>query len=124
VADHKVTVLVQLGVRKAPDIPFDVPLGLDLARTPQDRQVLEVLCAPSATGYPSFMGPLVPRERVEAIRNAYLMSQKDPEFIEAIERQGLDLDPIGADELAEVVRGIYALPPAAIEGARDLLPGL
>jgi hypothetical protein len=124
VADHKVTVLVQLGVRKAPDIPADVPLGLDLARTPQDRQVLEVLCAPSATGYPSFMGPLVPRERIEAIRNAYLMSLKDPEFIEAIERQGLDLDPIGADELAEVVRGIYALPPAAIEGARDLLPGL
>jgi tripartite-type tricarboxylate transporter receptor subunit TctC len=124
VADKVVSVLVQLGVRKAPDIPANVPLGLDLAKSTQDRQVLEVLCAPSATGYPSFLGPGVPRERVEAIRNAYLMSLKDPEFIEAVERQGLDLDPIGADELAEVVRGIYALPPAAVEGARELLPGL
>jgi tripartite-type tricarboxylate transporter receptor subunit TctC len=124
VNDKVVSVLVQLGVRKAPDIPADVPLGLDLAKTPQDRQVLEVLCAPSATGYPSFLGPGVPRERVEAIRNAYLMSLKDPEFIEAVERQGLDLDPIGADELADVVRGIYALPPAAVEGARELLPAL
>jgi tripartite-type tricarboxylate transporter receptor subunit TctC len=124
VADRVVTVLVQLGVRKAPDIPADVPLGLDLAKTREDRQVLEVLSAPSATGYPSFLGPSVPRERVEAIRNAYLMSLKDPEFIEAVERQGLDLDPIGADELAEVVRGIYALPPAAVEGARELLPAL
>jgi tripartite-type tricarboxylate transporter receptor subunit TctC len=123
VADRKVTVLVQLGVKKAPDIPADVPLGLDLARTKEDRQVLEVLCAPSATGYPSFMGPGVPRDRIEAIRNAYLMSLKDPEFVEAVERQGLDLDPIGADELAEVVRNIYALPRAAVEGARDLLPG-
>jgi tripartite-type tricarboxylate transporter receptor subunit TctC len=123
-ADKVVTVLVQLGVRKAPDIPADVPLGLDLARTPADRQVLEVLCAPSATGYPSFLGPGVPRDRVEAIRNAYLMSLKDPEFIEVIERQGLDLDPIGADELAEVVRSIYSLPAAAVEGARDLLPAL
>jgi tripartite-type tricarboxylate transporter receptor subunit TctC len=124
VADRLVTVLVQLGVRKAPDIPPDVPLGLDLARTPQERQVLELLCAPSATGYPSFMGPGVPRDRVEAIRSAYLQSLKDPEFIEAVQKQGLDLDPIGADELAEVVRGIYTLPEAAVEGARDLLPAL
>ncbi len=124
VADRVVTVLVQLGVQKAPDIPPDVPLGLDLARTREDRQVLELLCAPSATGYPSFLGPGVPKDRVAAIRNAYLMSLKDPEFIEAVERQGLDLDPIGAAELAEVVRGIYALPQAAVEGARDLLPAL
>jgi tripartite-type tricarboxylate transporter receptor subunit TctC len=124
VSNKIVTVLVQLGIRKAPDIPPDVPLGLDLAKSPQDRQVLEVLCAPSATGYPSFMGPDVPKDRVEAIRKAYQQSLQDPEFIEAVERQGLDLDPIGAEELADVVRGIYALPAAAVERARDLLPGL
>ena len=124
VADKRVTVLVQLGVKKAPYIPADVPLGLDLGRTPQERQILEVLCAPSATGYPSFLGPGVPRERVEAIRTAYLQSLKDPEFIAAVQKQGLDLDPIGSAELAEIVRGIYALPEAAVEGARDLLPAL
>jgi tripartite-type tricarboxylate transporter receptor subunit TctC len=124
VTDKLVTVLVQLGVKKAPNIPPDIPLGLDLARTPQDRQVLEVLCAPSATGYPSFMGPGVPKARVEAIRSAYLQSLRDSEFIEAVQRQGLDLDPVGPDELAEIVRGIYALPEAAVEGARDLLPAL
>src|SRR5260370_18422441 len=63
VRDGTVSVLVQLGVAKAPDIPSHVRLGLDFASTPQDRQVLEVLCAPSATGYPSFMGPGVPKER-------------------------------------------------------------
>jgi tripartite-type tricarboxylate transporter receptor subunit TctC len=122
VKDKIVSVIVQLGVKKAPDIPADVPLGLDLARTPEDRQVLEVLCAPSATGYPSFMGPGVPKERVEAIRTAYAQTLKDPEFIEAVLKQGLDLDPIGADELTDVVRGIYALPEAAVERARELLP--
>jgi hypothetical protein len=61
---------------------------------------------------------------VEAIRSAYLQSLKDPEFIEAVQRQGLDLDPIEAGELAEVVRGIYALPEGAVEGARELLPAL
>jgi hypothetical protein len=124
VRDRIVTVVVQLGVRKAPDIPADVPLGLDLAKTPQDRQVLEVLCAPSATGYPSFVGPGVPAERVQAIRAAFDQTMRDPEFIEAVLRSGLDLDPIRADELTDIVRGIYALPQAAVERARELLPAL
>ena len=122
VKEKIVTVIVQLGVRKSPDIPDEVPLALDLAKTPEDRQVLEVLCAPSATGYPSFMGPGVPKERVEAIRTAYKMSMKDPEFVEAILKSQLDIDPIGAGELTEIVRGIYALPTAAVERARELLP--
>jgi tripartite-type tricarboxylate transporter receptor subunit TctC len=122
VKDKVVSVIVQLGVRKAPDIPEEVPLALDLAKTPEDRQVLEVLCAPSATGYPSFMGPGVPKERVDAIRTAYAAAMKDPEFIDAILKSGLDIDPIGADELTEVVRGIYALPEAAVARARELLP--
>jgi len=124
VRDRKVTVLVQLGVKKAPDIPGDIPLGLDLAKTPEDRTVLEVLCAPSATGYPSFMGPGVPADRVAAVRRAYEQSLKDPAFAAAITREGLDIDPIGADELSDTVRGIYALPRSAVERARDLLPGL
>jgi tripartite-type tricarboxylate transporter receptor subunit TctC len=99
-----------------------VPLALDLATTAEDRQVLEVLCAPSATGYPSFMGPGVPRERVEAIRAAYAAAMKDPEFIDAVLKGGLDLDPIGAEELTAVVRSIYALPDAAVARARELLP--
>jgi tripartite-type tricarboxylate transporter receptor subunit TctC len=121
VRDMLVTVLVQLGVRKSPDIPADVPLGLDLAKTPEDRQVLEVLCAPGATGFPSFMSPAVPRERVEAIRRAFVLAMQDPEFAEALRKQGLELDPIGAAELTEIVRGIYAMPEAAIARARDLL---
>jgi len=122
VRDNKVTVLVQLGVKKSPDIAAAVPLGLDLAKTPDDRAVLEVLCAPSATGYPDFMGPGVPADRVEAVRSAYQQSLKDPEFIADVARQGLDLDPIGADELTATVRHIYELPAAAVERARDLLP--
>ncbi|MFL5001554.1 MAG: hypothetical protein ACJ8DY_14330, partial [Xanthobacteraceae bacterium] len=43
VKDGVVSVIVQLGVKKMPDIPADVPLALDLAKSPEDRQVLEVL---------------------------------------------------------------------------------
>jgi tripartite-type tricarboxylate transporter receptor subunit TctC len=122
VKDKVVTVIVQLGVKKAPDIPADVPLALDLVKNPDDRQVLEVLCAPSATGYPGFMGPGVPKDRVAAIRAAYRLTMKDHEFREAINRQSLDLDPIDAPELEEIVRGIYKIPAAAVSRAKELMP--
>lgn len=122
VRDRKASVLVQLGVKKAPDIPPEVPLGLDLAKTPEQRKVLEVLCAPSATGYPSFMAPGVPADRLAAIRAAYVQSLRDPDFIKVITRQGLDVDPIGAPELTDIVRDIYAQPQSAVERARALLP--
>jgi tripartite-type tricarboxylate transporter receptor subunit TctC len=122
IPERKIAVIVQLGLKKSPDIPADVPLALDLVATPEDRQALEVLIAPGATGYPSFMGPGVPKARVDAIRQAYKATMKDPEFVAALERQKLDLDPIDAEELNEIVTGIYRLPAAAVERARDLIP--
>jgi tripartite-type tricarboxylate transporter receptor subunit TctC len=68
------------------------------------------------------MGPGVPKDRIEAVRRAYEQSLKDPAFVAAIQREGLDVDPIGAEELTDIVRGIYQLPQAAVDGARDLLP--
>jgi hypothetical protein len=120
--EDKVSVLVQLGVEKARNVPASVPLGLDLAKTPEDRQALEVIAAPSATGFPSFMGPGVPKERVDAIRVAWMKSLADPEFIEYAKRQSLDIDPIAGEDLARVVRGIYALPQAAVDRARTVMP--
>ncbi len=122
IPEGKIKPIVQLGMAKAPDIPSDVPLALDLAKTPEDRQVLEVLCGPSATGFPSFMGPGVPMERVEAIRKAYVEALRDPMVIEIAKRQSLDIDPVGADELTKIVRDLYAAPPAAVERAKLMVP--
>ncbi|HTK13877.1 MAG TPA: hypothetical protein VL402_08750 [Xanthobacteraceae bacterium] len=121
VKDKIVNVIVQLGTRKAPDIPDSVPLALDLTRTQEDREVLLVLCAPSAAGYPGFMGPDVPQDRVAAVRKAYGETMRDPEFKAALDKQSLDLDPIPADELTETVAGIYRLSAPAVERAREIV---
>ncbi len=118
----QVEVLTQLGVEKSPAIPASVPLGLDLAKTPDDRLAMQVVAGPAATGFPSFMGPGVPRERVEALRTAYMKSLADPEFIDLVKRQGLDIDPIPGADLETIVRDIYALPVEAVERARSVLP--
>src|SRR6185295_10921754 len=122
VKDGKVRLVIQMGLEKWPKVPADVPLLLDLAKSGEDRQVMELIFGPAATGYPSFMGPGVPKERVEAIRQAYRRTLQDPEFKALLAKQRLELDPIEGAEIEAVVRKLFALPPAVVERVRELLP--
>jgi tripartite-type tricarboxylate transporter receptor subunit TctC len=121
-AEGKFKVLVQLGLQKSSEIPSDVPLALDLAKSAEDRAVLEILCAPSAMGYPSFMGPNVPADRLAVIRKAYFETLQDPLFIELAQRQQLDIDYVPPEEIAKTARDLYAAPKAAIERVMQLVP--
>jgi tripartite-type tricarboxylate transporter receptor subunit TctC len=122
VKDKKVAVIVQFSLAKSPDIPAGVPLALDLAKDPAGREAMEVICAPTAIGYPSFFGPGVPPERVAAIRTAYEKALKDPEFLAVMQKESLVINPISSDEITKVVKDIYALPPEAIQRASELIP--
>jgi tripartite-type tricarboxylate transporter receptor subunit TctC len=121
VKDQTVTIIVQFGLKPDPDVPANVPVALDLAKTPADRQAMEVICTPTEMGYPSFMGPGVPADRVAAIRAAYVATLKDPEFIAQAQKQSLDITPISGEEIAKTVKHLYALPPEAVTRASALI---
>jgi tripartite-type tricarboxylate transporter receptor subunit TctC len=121
VREGKVRVIIQMGLEKSPRIPAEVPLLLDLARNTEDRQLMELIFGPAATGYPSFVGPGVPKERVEAIRSAYRDTMKDPEFRQILKKQKLELDPIAGEDVAKIVQRLYAAPPATVTRARELV---
>jgi tripartite-type tricarboxylate transporter receptor subunit TctC len=118
---QKVSVLAQFGLQKARDLP-EVPLALDYARTPEDRQVMELIFAPLTLGYPSFMGPGVPSERVEMLRRAFDRTMQDPEFIDLMKQQSLVLDPARGEDVQAIVQRLYQMPTAVIERARMYIP--
>jgi tripartite-type tricarboxylate transporter receptor subunit TctC len=122
ISENKITVIVQMGLGKSPRIPQTVPLALDYARTQGDRQVMQLIFAPSEAGYPSFMGPGVPEERVAAIRKAFGQTVQDPRFIEMVKQQRLPLDPLTGEEVQNIVSGIYAMPAPVVQRTRELMP--
>ena len=63
-------VLYQMGVAKSAQIPADVPLILDFAKTPEDRAVLELKFATNSMGYPIFAPPGILQDRLAALRKA------------------------------------------------------
>ena len=121
VAERKVHLLAQFGLDRAKDLP-DTPLILDSAKTAEDRQVMELIFSPIALGYPSFMGPGVPRERVEIMRRAFDRTMQDPEFISLTGAQSLAHDPLTGEALQAIVARMYGMPAPVIEKARGLIP--
>ena len=78
--EHKVDVLIQLGLHKDPELP-DVPLLGDLVTNEADRKALELLLGPSEMGRPFMAPPEMPAERTAALRKAFDLVLKDPELV-------------------------------------------
>jgi tripartite-type tricarboxylate transporter receptor subunit TctC len=107
--DHKINILVQIGLTKAPDLP-DVPLLIDLAANDQDRAVFRLLSAPTTVGRPVFTSPGVPPERVKALRDAFNAMVKDPAFLAAAEQEHFDINPVSGEEMQKIVTDIVGTP--------------
>jgi tripartite-type tricarboxylate transporter receptor subunit TctC len=116
----KVNLLVQIGKAKAADLP-DLPMLSDLASNDQDRKVLEFLSLAPAMGRPFFMPPNTPAERVAAVRNAFVLTMKDPQFVQDAERSKLDLSPTSGEELEQITRDTLGASKDVIELAKKAM---
>lgn len=95
-----------------------VPLTITFARTPQERQVLEMIYSQNLFGRPYMLGPGVPAERVAALRAALAAVLKDKDFLREAESSGLDINPMGGEELQQLIARLYALPPDIVQRAK------
>jgi tripartite-type tricarboxylate transporter receptor subunit TctC len=83
---------------------------------------MELIFSPIALGYPSFVGPGVPKDRVEALRAAFDKTMRDPQFMALLDKNKLALDPLGPRDLSGVIDKLYAMPESVVERARGLVP--
>jgi tripartite-type tricarboxylate transporter receptor subunit TctC len=117
--EKKVRLLVQYGAEPHPELS-EVPFARDLARTEDDKILLDVANAPLAFGRPYMLPPDVPPERVAAWRKAFLDTYKDPAFIAEAKRQQLDIDPSTGEQMQRIIDRAYAAPKAVIARLRSL----
>ena len=123
--DKKVSLILQLGARKDPEISaymgYDVPLASDIAKNEDDRMVIELLTSGEVIGRPLLTTPGVPLDRVAALRRASDAAMKDADFLAEAEKVGLELNPISGEELQAAVERILAARPAAVERLQAIL---
>ncbi len=118
--DHKINVLMQLGMRKHPKHP-DVPLVLDLAKTQADRQALELMMSPTLFARPFAAPPGIPAERIRALRAAFAETIRDPAFLADAAKTKLDIEYVSDAEITTLLRKLYATPPDVVARVKAAL---
>jgi tripartite-type tricarboxylate transporter receptor subunit TctC len=112
----KANVLVQAGIRKQPELP-DVPSGSELARSPDQAQILELMLIGQAMARPFAAPPGIPADRKAALITAFERVTADADFLAEAERMNLEVHPVGAGKLDALLAEAYAMPKDIIAKA-------
>lgn len=115
----KITLLMQMGLEKNREIPADVPLVMDLAKTENDKAALKIIFSNQSMGRPYVLPPGVPTARVTEVQSAFATMMKDPVFLaDAAKRQLEITDPKTGEEIEAILKDVYAASNEAIATAR------
>ena len=114
VAEKKLIFLVQTGFERDKELP-DVPLLIDLAKTPEDRKLLELVSLVPALGRATLGPPGIPADRTKALRDAFRATMEDKDFLAEAEKMKMDIAPRYGEDLDKLAETIASTPPEAIE---------
>jgi len=118
--DKIINVLVQAALKKEPDIA-DVPLAIDMAKTDEQRQILKIFLASQEMARPFAAPPGIPADRKAALIAAFERTMKDPEFLAEAQKLNLDVNPMGAQAIHDLLAELYATPKDVIEKAAQAI---
>lgn len=112
-------ILVQIGLDKHPDLKT-TPLVLDMAKTPEDRRLMELLFASLTIGRPILAPPDLPKERVEDLQKSFDATVADPELLAEARKLGLEVTPMSGPEVDRIIKDLYRSPPHIVARAKKL----
>lgn len=113
--DRKVRILTQFGFAKHPDLP-NVPLFIELAKTSEERQILDFLLARQEASTPYIAPPDVPAARVTILRRAFDSAIRDEKFLAAAKEAKLPVDgPMTGEALTDLTAKLADIPQPTIQ---------
>jgi tripartite-type tricarboxylate transporter receptor subunit TctC len=90
----------------------------DFAKTGDDKQVLELHFKQTILGRPFAASPSLPKGRLAALRQAFLDTMKDREFLADAQKMNLDIDIATAEQVEDLLRQFANYPRTVIDKAK------
>jgi tripartite-type tricarboxylate transporter receptor subunit TctC len=115
-------VLVQFArLTRHPDLP-GVPTARELALNDAARELIVFAEAPLLTMARPFAAPPgLPADRAKALQAAFLAVHRDPGFLAEAHKLGLDISPVGADDMLGGIEQLGRSSPATFDYMKKLL---
>ena len=117
IKEKKVTFLAQAGAEREPDLR-DVPLLTELARTEEQRHILELISSPTVLGKAFLAPPGVAADRLAVLRKAFAAMLRDSAFVSEAQKLQIEIHPMSAEQVARVVADTINAPPDLVAKAR------
>jgi tripartite-type tricarboxylate transporter receptor subunit TctC len=114
--EKKLNIIIQAALRKQPELA-DVPLASDLTQDREKLQILKLFLASQETARPFAAPPEIPADRKVALIRAFDATMKDPEFLAEAQKLNMDINPLNAKGVDDIVAELYATPRAVLEKA-------
>jgi len=122
VADKTVRIIAQENAKGTPALNKQgVPRTVDFARTPEDRQVMELVYSQAVIGRPFVLPPGVPADRVAALRKAFMAALADPALLAEAGKMKLDVEAMSGDDVQTMVGQLFAMPKRIVDRAKQAL---
>ncbi len=127
----KFILLAQLSIKEHPELTkLGVPLIFDIIdrkhvlpqfSVEEAKTYWRLMLTNKAMGRPYALGPKVPKDRVKAMRAAFMATFKDPAFIKDAHAQGREVSPLSGEEVQQMIADIAAAPKSVIKKVEDLI---
>lgn len=98
-----------------------VPTARELAQSESARSLIELAEIPYSIDRPFAAPPQVPAARAKALQEAFIAAHKDSQYLDEAARLGIDISPVGNEEVQRALDRIAATPPATLDAMRRLL---
>lgn len=116
-----VDIIARFSRSKMTRAPTNVPLVTDLVTSDADRRALDAILASTMLARPLIAPPQIPPARAKALRDAFLATFNDPEFLTEMLRIHITPNPTSGERMQDIVRNAYALPPSILARIRAIL---
>ncbi|MFL5047864.1 MAG: Bug family tripartite tricarboxylate transporter substrate binding protein [Xanthobacteraceae bacterium] len=114
--ENKINIIIQAAFKKEPELDA-VPLVADLAKTPEQMQILKLFLGSQEIARPFAAPPGIPDDRKAALVAAFAKTMKDPEFLSEAQKLDIDVNPVSAKTITDMLGELYATPKDVVEKA-------
>ena len=119
--DKKISLLVQAAFKREPEIDAGVPLVMDMTKDKEKLQILKLILAAQEMARPFAAPPGIPADRKVALVKAFDATMKDPEFLADAKKLNIDVNPVTAKALDELLAELYATPKDVVKKASEAI---
>jgi tripartite-type tricarboxylate transporter receptor subunit TctC len=116
IAEKKINVLIQNSIRKEADLA-NVPMIMDQTADREKQQILKLFVATHQFARPFAAPPDIPADRREALVAAFAATVKDPEFLAEAQRRDMEVAPVSAKAMSDMLVELYATPKDVLSKA-------